>query len=294
MSTTVPFIRNAELLIGPLAEDQGGGATSEAFRLFADGSLAGGLRIRFSVSKTILGAPNISRIEIYNMSRESRARIRTSLTAVRLNVGWANAGLRSLVRGGVLSAVTSKQGPDIVTTLNVMDGYGGQVKGVVARSYKSAAQVSDVVRDIAGTMPGVGLGEVDIAGRLGPRGRAFSGRSADELDKLAHEYGFSWSVQDGVFQAVKDDRSLPGIVRVSNQLRNLISAQPILSGPMQIESGVDIEATLDARTKPGARVQLESGVNPDLNGTYKIHNVDFSGDTHAAQWSMRIQSLKEF
>lgn len=291
MTSNTPFIRQVELLVGPLSEDAGGGSTSDALRIFSDGS-RNGLRVKFSIKKTLTGAPNASVIEVMNLKRESMERIRASLAKVRLSVGWKNTGLSLLASGGILSSLTEKDGTDSATKMQVLDGYGGQVKGVTNKTFGGNSSISDVVKELAQSMPGVNIGDIDVDGLIGSGGLSISDRSADALDKIASQYGFSWSVQDGTFQAIQDTRTFNRVSEISTRSRNLIRAVPILSGPMQIESGVEITAVMDSRVSPGNQVKLESAVNPNLNGIYKIHEVDFEGDTMDNNWIMKIRSFK--
>ena len=50
-------IRQAEIIIGPLAEYEGRGNTSEALRIYSSGRKKD-LRVQFSVKRTFGGAPN--------------------------------------------------------------------------------------------------------------------------------------------------------------------------------------------------------------------------------------------
>ncbi|MBL4769531.1 MAG: hypothetical protein JKY94_17795 [Rhodobacteraceae bacterium] len=293
MTASTPLIRNIEVLVGPLSEDKGGGPKSSAVRVFSDGSREA-LRVRFNAKKTLLGSPNASVVEIYNLPPDTRARLRTTLARVLLSTGHRGEELSQLASGALQSITHSKVGPDIVTKLGFLDGYGGMTRGLANRSYGGPVTVASAVRDLAGDLPGVTLGRVDIDGTFGLGGRVFAGRAADALDDLSAQYGFSWSVQDGVFQALSDLRAFPRSTDINAENRTLISAQPILNGPMQIQTGVEIQAVLDARVKPGESVQLTSGTNPAVNGRLKVHNADFDGDTADVSWTMTLQSFRVF
>lgn len=293
MSTNQPYSRVIELFIGPLTEELGGGPANQALRILADGS-RDRLRIKFDIKKTLLSSPNASVVEIYNLKRDTVDRIRRSFTKIRMNVGWENTDLNQILSGGVMSYFTDKQTTERVTKVQVLDGVGGIVKGVTNKAFSGRLNVGDIVRDIAGDLPGVSIGNIDVDGTIGSGGLTVSDRSAEALDRLAAQYGFSWSVQDGTFQAVQDTRSFANTVIISGNNRNLIKATPILAGPMQIENGVEITAILDPSVRPGSRVRLESAENPNLNGTYKVHEVDFSGDSGDRTFTMTIRSFKVF
>jgi hypothetical protein len=285
--------RQAELIIGPLADYEGKGNTNEALRIYSSGRPQD-IRIQFSVTKTISGALNELDLSVTNLKESTRNRIRGHLTRVEIKAGYLEgerAGLRLVSTGGVMSAVPVRSGADIVTNVSVLDGLGGTTRGVYRRSFGAGVPVSDIIKDVAKSMPGVELGRVDVVGTLGASGRTFSGRSAELLDKLADQWGFSWSVQDGVFQAIEDTRSFSTIHVLSYRDGSLREVRPLLSGPMQIQTGVEIVGGLNPDIRPGERVRVESSVNKSLDGTYTVHEHDLAGDTHGDEWSSTLRSL---
>lgn len=290
MASNQPFIRRVELLIGPLREDQGGGSTARAFRILSTGD-RNALRIRFSVKKTMLGPPNLTTIEIFNLSRDSRETIAKSLARVRLQVAYQNTDLSLLTQGAIKSVVTDRRGSDLITTLVMMDGWGGQIKGFNNEAFGPNQPVSQVVRKVASAMPGVTIGEIDVDGTIGAGGYAVSDRSFDILDRLAGQYGFSWSIQNGTFQAVQDTRALKRVLELSTRQRNLIKAVPVLNGPEQVQVALEVSAILNPRITPGHQIKLTSDLNPKLNGFYKVHEVDFDGDTGDQNWNMTIRTI---
>ncbi len=286
-------IRQAELIIGPLADYEGKGNTNEALRIYSSGRPQD-IRIQFSVTKTISGALNELNLSVTNLKESTRNRIRGHLTRVEIKAGYLEgerAGLRLVSTGGVMSSMPVRSGPDIVTNVTVLDGLGGTTRGVYRRSFGGNVAVNEVIKDIAKSMPGVELGKVDVPGKLGASGRTFSGRAAELLDKLADQWGFSWSVQDGVFQAIEDTRSFSTIHVLSYRDGSLREVRPLLSGPMQIQTGVEIVGALNPDIRPGERVRVESSVNKSLDGTYTVHEHDLAGDTHGDEWSSTLRSL---
>jgi len=287
------FLRYCELVIGPLADWQGKGNTGDAVRIIADGTNAH-LRVSFNASKTLTGEPNKIDITVYNLSRNTRQAIRTNLSKIQLFAGYESSASSGamVASGGLLSAVSMRQGSDIVTKLTALDGYGGMVRGAYSRSFSGQTPINQVVKQLAAALPGVTVGKIDVDGRLPPKGMAFVGTTTSQLNKLADQQGFSWSVQDGVFQAVSDKRDTGnGFIFTSNS--NLISCAPLLNGPLQVKVGVEIVAKFDARMKPGDRMVVKSTVSPELSGDYKSTKVDLSFDSHGPA-QLKAQSLKMF
>jgi len=249
-----------------------------------------GFNISFNVQKTLLGAPNMCEVSIVNLSRDTRTIVRERQLPITLEVGHEDTELITLFKGTTTSAIPIQEGPDVVMTITAMDGQIGIIYATQQVTYDGPAPVSTVVEELAGTMEGVGIGPILVDGELKQKGRAFSGPTQQLLDTLTNEYGFSWSVQNGIFQAISDLKSLPQIFLISPEV-GLQSAQPLLSGPFMVRAGVEIQALLNARLNPGQSVNLVSKLDPTLNGPYKIHNLDFNGETHGEAWNMSLQSF---
>lgn len=286
------FLRYAELIIGPLADWQGGGSSGEAIRIIADGTNQN-LRVAFNANKGITGSPNKIDLAIWGLSLKTRMSIRGNLTKIQVIAGYSSsAGSAGLVAvGGILSAIPERQGPDIVMKITALDGFGGMVRGAYSRAFGGQTPISAVVNDIASSLPGVTVGLIDVDGNLFQKGQQFSGATADQLNSLADQFGFSWSVQDGVFQALSDDRSSGRSFLFSSD-QNLISAVPLLNGPMAESVGVEAISAFDARIKPGDQMIIQSSVNPLLDGAYKATSVNLQFDSHGSA-SIKVQSMKE-
>lgn len=287
------FIRQCEITIGPLADQQGGGNERQALRIIADGSMAR-LRAAFTADKTLTGEPNKTEITLFNLSRETRQQIRANLARVRVVAGYVSdpASMALVASGALLSAVHHRQGPDIVTRLTVLDGYGGLVYGVFSQSYAGGTPLNTIVRDAAASMPGVEVGPIDLPGVVPAKGLTLAGPPNTQLNKLGDQNGFSWSVQNGVFQAV-DDRRDTGRVHSFDSDYNLMSCMPLLNGPLQMQAGVEIQAKFDARVKPGDRMRIRSTISPNLSGEYKVTSVNLSFDSHGPA-VLRAQSMATF
>lgn len=285
------FLRYAELIIGPLADWQTGGSSGEAIRIIADGTNQN-LRVAFNATKGITGSPNKIDIGIWGLSQATRMAIRGNLTKVQVMAGYSSSGasLGLVASGAILSAIPERQGPDIVLKITALDGYGGMVRGAYSRAFGGQTPISSVVSDIAANLPGVTVGLIDVDGNLFQKGQQFSGATADQLNNLADQYGFSWSVQDGVFQAISDKRD-SGRSFLFTSDRNLLSAAPLLNGPMADNVGVEITAKFDARMKPGDQMIIQSSVNPLLDGSYKVTSVNLQFDSHG-QALLKAQSMK--
>jgi hypothetical protein len=282
---SLDFLRRCEVEIGPLADWQGGGG-GDGVRIVADGTNER-LRVAFNSVKTLTGDPNKCELSIYNLGVGLRQAMRGELLRVMVLAGFEGADPSLVAYGALQESVSTRMGADIVTKLVVLDGYGGMVRGVYSRSWSGGSLVSRVVEDVAKTMPGVTVGRVTLPGTLAQKGASLVGSATSQLNRLADQFGFSWSVQDGVFQAVPDSTT-SGSVHVFDADVNLLGAAPKLDGT---SSGVEIIGRFAPGVKPGDIVRVRSRVAPDLSGDYKASSVALDFDSHGPA-GIKIQAFK--
>lgn len=288
-----PWLRIIRVTLGPL-EEWRGSTQGEVVTWQSDGTLSG-LRVTAGVQKTIMGIPNPSSISIYNLSREVRNGIKSSLTKITVEAGWSNTELRKVFTGSVLNAYSERSGSDIVTKLAALPGYGALVRGVSSHSAAPGSNVQDVVRTLAQDLPGVQVSQdamPGVTGKIGANGWSYAGSTKDGLTQLADEYGFSWSVNDGELGVIGDKHMLPDFIDLNGVAGGLINIAPIVTGPLQVETGVKIKALYLPGINAGSSIRVTSDINPRLNGVYRIHTLGINIDAYDETWTMDIESFK--
>lgn len=285
----IDFCREIEVVFGPLKEWEKNEGKAPLVRILSDGTPKT-LRVRAQVSKTMLGVPNSSSISIWNLSRETRNSICQSQLNVQVYAGYKGQKKELLFAGGILSVVVEKNGPDIITHLNGLDGQSNLLRSVVSQSFDQQIELKEVIKKIAAGIDGVNvkLEDIKIDGKTGYSGIVASGNARAVLDKLGQQYGFNWFIENGNFKAVGDKQAFSNTVVLDGASR-LKKVSPLLSGPAQAQIGVDIQAMYVPGVSPGNSIKVQSSVNPLLNGTYKIHNADFDLDTKSESWDMNLQ-----
>jgi hypothetical protein len=176
----------------------------------------------------------------------------------------------------------------------MFDGLGTFSNSIV-QQYIGQRSLTNIVSDLASRLKGVKVTKSRIKvpnEKVGSRGRVFNGRVADHLKHLAEQYGFNWSVQDGVFQALTDDVSFDITHILSTKNKNLYKVVPILGGIEQADIGAEITAAVETAILPGHSVSVESTVDTGLNGIYLVHNVTYNGDSHSESQEMTITSYR--
>lgn len=289
---STPWLRKIAVTIGPL-EEYKGATSGDIKELISDGT-QDGLKVVCKISKTVNGKPSPSTIIVYNLSRATKSAI-TSLTKVTVEVGWQNTEMHKVFQGSVLSVVSERQGPDIITKINCMQGYGAMVRSTTSMTYNSGMPVKNVVKDLGGRMPNVAVNDANlksIDGTIGASGWSFAGNTSDALTELANEYGFSWTIDDGALRAVGDKATFDGKVVLNGKDGGLIMASPTFKGPLQTREGIKIKAMYVPGVETGALVEIKSSLDESLDGSYRIHTATFDLDAHSDVWFMDLEARK--
>ncbi len=101
------FIRHVEAIIGP----KGG-----------NGVKINGLKIAFSIEKTDKPEPNTSKIQIYNLSKDTHNQISVAGNHCTLKAGYTDETIAAIFFGHVVKGTRTKCGTDYITELEVKDG----------------------------------------------------------------------------------------------------------------------------------------------------------------------------
>lgn len=258
------------------------------------------LRIKFEVTKSVIGVPNLMKLQLFNLSEETAFQLTQEFRNIRLLAGYE--GTESLIFSGqIRNIVHRRDNPTKVAVVFAGDGEQAYKQASVSKTFESGVTIQQLVEDISTSFAsfGVSNGKLDGLGssRNKLRGLSYSGASKDVLNGLGDDYGFNWSIQDGVFTTIGEneaDRSVPA---------TLISRSTgMLGSPTVTEVGSDVRTLLNPELLPNRLIQIESDkpevslgnlyfrrVNRQLgNGIFKIMKVVHVGDTRGNDWTSAI------
>jgi hypothetical protein len=247
-----------------------------------------GLRISAAIIKAVNGLPGASNIMLYNLSPETRGAFVRNQTMVKIEAGWdqgSNSGIQKAFSGHVLSAGHSRAGADIVTTVRATSGIDDLMQEEERKTWKQGYPVWDIVMELAGKLPGVTVDPAkikDIDMVVGRKGWSWAGSVIPALAALGREYGFSWTVIDDVFQAVKDGKSNFGICATLKE-PYLIEVNAVLAGPLQLATGIQAKCAFNPLIMPGFNIQINSALAKKFNGAdYRVASVTHNLDCFAS------------
>lgn len=288
------FLRKIEVDLTPVDPITGELLPDRTLTLTSTG-LPDELRIDFDIHKTYGNLIDPTRIAIYNLGKELLSQFAVPGTFIALRAGYISSDkLDSISSGFIESAISQREGPDIIMLI-VANSLGfSHIKSSFIRTYTYDTSISTVVRDIAASIGNAPLGDVDVTGSLSKKGRTFSpsdGSSLDILRDLGRQYGFATHVNNGVLNIISDGKTTSKTVLISYKTNELIEAVPQLTGITQIPSGIRVVSFLKGDLNPADRVKLESKVNPSLNAIYKVLSVAHTGSTHEEIWHTTISQV---
>lgn len=249
------------------------------------------LAMTFRVHKSLKPEPNKAELTIYNLNPDHRSALEQLKTASVLIEAGYEAGTSTLFLGDLRTAISTTEGPDIVTKLSSGDG---EKKVKTARAKvsmkKGAATPAKVLEAVAKSL-GVGEGNLKQAlGQLGgvancfSEGAVISGSSFREMNAVCKSLGLTWSIQDGKLQILSLRKALDG------QAIKLSKSTGMIGSPTVDNDGVlTVTMLLAPDVFPGRKLVLDAD---RLKGQYRIEACDYSGDTHGQDWYCKIEAKR--
>lgn len=253
-------------------------------------------RIQFSVEKSNGSDPNTCDITLTNLSPESLAFLQRKPLQVWLEAGY-DGEYRQVFRGDLHYALPHREGTERDIVLQVADGARAYRHARVNRSYRAGATVRTMLADVASSM-GLELPDTLTDAALDtplPAGDALTGPARDELTRLLAPYGYSWSIQSGTLQVLRDGQVRPGSVLVldtSDPDAGIIGV-PALTAPDKSSAAgagkpkLSLQCALSPDLFPGIQIAVLSSV---IRGRFRVEKVKHTGDTHGSAWTTDIDA----
>lgn len=239
------------------------------------------LRVSFTVEKTGSAMPNTLKLELTNLSADSRAYVLKKGLAVRVEAGYEATGVRLLFTGTLEKASHARNELTWATRIESADGVAAYRSTYLSETLGPGTSERQAIAHVAKAL-GVTLGEIKGLGEeTFAHGRALSGPARLELDALCRSRKLRWSIQDGVLQI------LPASDALSQESWLLSPATGLVGVPERTEKGVKLVSLLQGGINPGRRVKVEAHALP---GLYVVQAVTHRGDSHGQDWYTEIEA----
>lgn len=267
-----------------------------------------GLRVSFSITKSLAWSTNTANIKIWNLSQTNRNLIKDYGDEVTLYANYSensnpslgintNSKATEVLFIGDTTAVSHfYDKPEIITVLECGDGekYLNQLHVTV--SYAEGAQARTVISNIAQQM-GLEVAEFANSDNLIYRqGYSYTGPGKDALTIVCNKLNLQWSVQNNALQIIpiKGTIEQPAIEINENTGMQGVPQRFTYRRLDQYRSidapttGYKVKTALNPRILPGSKIILQS-THLDFKGPYRVESISHDGDTYGFLWSSNIE-----
>lgn len=248
------------------------------------------LHVSFSIEKSNAESPNDAKVQIWNLSPGNLNILEEKDCIVELKAGYGN-NMALILAGNVSSAITTRDGADRMTELQVVDGLVELRDAVVSISMNGKVNCKEAYQKIAGSMGIPVMFARDLSFKTLPNGFSCVGKAKSALQKLAGCCGHRWSIQDQVLQVTWPGRALSTMGYLLSSDTGLIDVPKkitIGSGDEE-KTGWEVEYLLNGAIGVNHVVELRSGV---ASGYFLVHKVTIDGDNMEGDWICTAQLLK--
>ena len=251
----------------------------------------GGFRLTFKAKLTAKRADNDLTLDLFNLSPELRAAFKKGAT-VTLQAGYDDL-IGIVFKGDVLHAATRREGPDLITSVDVADGAARRAGAFVSQTFGAATTPQDQVGALLKAAGGDQGFKAQIKGKViaaRKEGKSVFGLVQDELAALVEPQGLELSSQAGTLQITEKGRPTsdpPIFLSVTTGL----AAPP---QPIEDKGRAKIAALIQPGFFPRRALQLDAsgfeGEDTAPSGFYVVDTVELQGDTHAGPWTATLDT----
>lgn len=248
------------------------------------------LAVVFEVQKTLYSMANTGSVTLCNLNESHRARLAALRQArrrirVELSAGYGQ-DIPLLFVGDLRGFEDKGEGVEATTKVEGVDGGFKITDSRFSRTYAAGVDIRVPVRDLVRSLT-LGDGNVNELGllQLGnyttlPRPMSFHGLASDQLTRFLRGLGYTWSIQNGAVQILRNGATLARTgVRLSRS-SGLIEAHYVNRRTIHIVSFLIPEIA------PGYRVIVDS---QRVSGDFRVHSVKYSGDSFGGDWLCEIE-----
>ena len=236
------------------------------------------MQIVFEVTKSIRGGLNKMNIQITNLSENKRLSLvkdseQKKIMNIGLSVGYQDR-IELIFKGTIHTGSNSRQGPDLLTSLECLDGGEDFLHSFTARTVEGGRRAIDAALE---DMPNTATGKITERPVL-TRPKVLVGNSARLINDMV-EPDETWYIDNEQLYVIKDNEVTSGLKPVVSAATGLIST------PTRDSKLVTFETLMNPSVKIGGLASLKSATAPHLDGIYRIETIAYSGDNYGDAWT---------
>ena len=258
-------------------------------------------RISFDINKNLLSTPKISKVDIYNLTRDSREQLKEILQKNSSGIGIKSLltiyagyeegeGLQLLYKGNIKHIHSRKDPPDVITTISCVSSFG---ESYCALSW-GAIQKDEVWEDFTkkASISIDSASDTSNSAKLA-HGWSHVGTVKDGIDNYAKQSNSTVAIEDNKIKILpKGKSSKDSVVDVSIDTGLIGSPEKIESQGTDTDTnktkdGWKIKMFLQPKIRIGGRINITSEA---INGIYIADSINHIGDTAHGDWQTVVET----
>lgn len=251
------------------------------------------LHISFSVQKQELESSNTAKVQVWNLNKQNLATLEAENCFLLLKAGYGNT-LPVILSGTVSHTSTRKDGSDMLTEIEVVDGLMEVRDTWVSMSYAGLVNTKKILDDTAAQMGLTVTYSYNATFADIPNGFSFVGQAKNALSKACAVSGLEWSIQNGALQIKKPGDVMnrevyvigpeTGLIEIPERVQ--ISSSDDAGTP---QMGYDLVYLLNGAIGVGDYVQVQSKY---LTGFFRVYSLEIDGDNLSGAWQCKARVLE--
>ena len=253
-------------------------------------------KIQFEIVKSKNAKENTAKLEIYNLAPNTRKLITEQDALVRIFAGYAgNKGLIEIGQGDISKIKHNRDKTEVVTEIYMAEGLRKIRDNPLSISFSSKSKlklgnVLDNLRTKSNNQFVFRLIDVDESKTI-DNGYSDLGSLDQILNNLGIQFGFEWSVQNGIITIKGTKKSLSSEIMLLTPKNGLIlHPESVKQVSRRLEKSSitkqdrkinSVQALLQPHLQVNDIIAIES---QDLNGKYEIQKITHKGDTRGNDW----------
>ena len=233
------------------------------------------LTIIFEAVRNSSGAAATLQLAIYNLAYSTRRRIfqdgyvSFDYKPIKLEAGYGG-NLSTIFQGNYTNASSVREGDNIVTHITSMDGGWDTINVKTYTTLAAGANAKDITTRLAGDFQHVKLGKISTIQEQQSfgRGLVLEGNTWDLIRTYTNNSAF---IDLETFNSLAPNDAIQGAIPLID------ASSGLLSTPRREGGLVNLTTLLEPGLVLGQILQVNSSVQPEFNGQYKVQSIKHTG-----------------
>lgn len=234
----------------------------------------------FTITRQAFSSCNDAHFTLYNIARDKRhdiykdnADVQTNMPILFAATHQSQGVAKSICfKGNITRAFSYRQGPDIITEIEALDGGYGVMNAQVELPLKVGWSWLQAAQALVKLMPGLSLGGVSNIIIQNSRGLTLAGSCWDILKQIVQDDGKAFIDLEKVYLLKEND-----VLVSPNGLLTIDSSIGLLNTPRRQANILTLDLIFEPRLIIGQAIDVNSVVQPEVNGKYHVQGIVHSG-----------------